>query len=51
MQSVKRNHYGDDTDADRGVDAKGFNNNRCFVQYLLVTRYILNKAKFASDMF
>ena len=40
------------TDADRVVDANGFKlqMDRRFVQYLLITRHILKKAKFASDM-
>ena len=42
----------DDTDADRVVDAKGFKLqiDRRFVRYLLVTKHILKKAKFASDI-
>ena len=41
-----------DTDADRVVDANGFKlqMDRRFVRYLLITRHILKKAKFASDM-
>ena len=41
-----------DTDADRVVDANGFKlqMDRRFVRYLLITRHILMKAKFASDM-
>ena len=41
-----------DNDADRVVDANGFKLqiDRRFVRYLLVTKHILKKAKFASDM-
>ena len=41
-----------DTDADRLVDANGFElqMDRHFVRYLFVTRHILKKAKFASDI-
>jgi hypothetical protein len=41
-----------DIDADRVVDANGFKlqMDRRFVRYLLVTKHILKKAKFASDM-
>ena len=41
-----------DTDVDRVVDANGFKlqMDRRFVRYLLVTKHILKKAKFASDM-
>ena len=41
-----------DNDADRVVDANGFKlqMDRRFVRYLLVTKHILKKAKFASDM-
>ena len=41
-----------DTDADRVFDANGFKlqMDRRFVRYLLTTRHILKKAKFASDM-
>ena len=41
-----------DTDADHVGDANGFKlqMDRRFVRYLLITRHILKKAKFASDM-
>jgi hypothetical protein len=41
-----------DNDADRVVDANGFKlqMDRRFVRYLSVTKHILKKAKFASDM-
>ena len=41
-----------DTDADHVVDANGFKlqMDRRFVRYLFVTRHILKKAMFASDM-
>ena len=41
-----------DTDADRVVDASGFKlqMDRRFMRYLFVTRHILKKAKFTSDM-
>ena len=52
VHEVLKEIIDNDTDADRVVDANGFKlqMNRRFVRYLLITRHILKKAKFASDM-
>ena len=52
VHEVLKEIIDNDTDADRVVDANGFKlqMDRRFVRYLLITRHILKKAKFASDM-